>query len=320
MKNEKIVKEALTIFYYYAIIINVKWGQTEIFPIFTKGEKDKMLPDKIFGLFYMYGLMIAVGILACFVVLFHFGKKRKIEEKFIDFVFYNAIVAIIVGFGSAALFQATYNYIENPSAGFNLDGGITFIGGLIGGIISFLVGYAIFRKKFQTRLVDIISIAPCCIIIAHAFGRVGCFFAGCCHGVETDSFLGVHFPKVPGKVHPTQLYEAIFLFALFTLCYLLFWKKNFKHNLSLYLIAYGIFRFFIEYLRGDDRGELLGFLSPSQFWSIMMIVGGVAVYFLLKWLFKKREIELATLSAHKQEQTQEQEKTLEIKQETENLE
>ena len=255
-----------------------------------------MLPDKILGLFHMYGLMIAVGILCCFGVLFHFGKKRKIEDRFIDFVFYNAIVAIVLGFGSAAIFQATYNYIENPSAGFNFNGGITFIGGLIGGIVSFLAGYEIFRKRYKARLVDIIAIVPCCILIAHAFGRVGCFCAGCCYGKHTDSFLGVHFPNVPGKVHPTQLYEAIFLFAMFTICYLLYWKKNFKHNMSLYLIVYGIFRFSIEYLRGDHRGELLGFISPSQFWSILMIIGGVAVYFLLEKLFKQREEELAVLA------------------------
>ena len=270
-----------------------------------------MLPDTILGFFHMYGLMIAVGILACFGVLFRFGKKRKIEERFIDFIFYNAIVAIILGFGSAALFQATYNYIENPSAGFNFEGGITFIGGLIGGIVSFLVGYAIFRKRYKARLVDMISIAPCCILIAHAFGRVGCFFAGCCYGKPTDSFLGVQFPGMSQKVHPTQLYEAIFLFALFTLCYLLYWKKNFKHNLSLYLVVYGIFRFCIEYLRGDDRGQLIGMISPSQFWSILMIVGGVAVYFLLEWLFKKRDEELALAAeeASKVEQAEEQAQT-----------
>ena len=270
-----------------------------------------MLPDTILGFFHLYGLMIAVGILACFGVLFRFGKKRKIEERFIDFIFYNAIVAIILGFGSAALFQATYNYIENPSAGFNFEGGITFIGGLIGGIVSFLVGYAIFRKRYKARLVDMISIAPCCILIAHAFGRVGCFFAGCCYGKPTDSFLGVQFPGMSQKVHPTQLYEAIFLFALFTLCYLLYWKKNFKHNLSLYLVVYGIFRFCIEYLRGDDRGQLIGMISPSQFWSILMIVGGVAVYFLLEWLFKKRDEELALAAeeASKVEQAEEQAQT-----------
>ena len=254
-----------------------------------------MLPDKILGIFHMYGLMIAVGILACFGVWFHFGKKRKIEEKFVDFVFYNAIVAIAVGFGSAALFQATYNYIENPAAGFNLGGGITFIGGLIGGIVSFLAGYAIFRNKFKARLVDMVSIAPCCILIAHAFGRVGCFFAGCCYGKPTDSFLGIQFPHLSYKVHATQLYEAIFLFALFAVCFILYWKKNFKHNLSLYLIAYGIFRFGLEFLRGDKRGELLGFMSPSQFWSVLMVVAGVGVYFLFSWLFKKREAELALL-------------------------
>ena len=163
----------------------------------------------------------------------------------------------------------------------------------------------------KARLVDMISIAPCCILIAHAFGRVGCFFAGCCYGKPTDSFLGVQFPGMSQKVHPTQLYEAIFLFALFTLCYLLYWKKNFKHNLSLYLVVYGIFRFCIEYLRGDDRGQLIGMISPSQFWSILMIVGGVAVYFLLEWLFKKRDEELALAAeeASKVEQAEEQAQT-----------
>lgn len=267
-----------------------------------------MIPGKILGLFHMYGLMIAVGILCCFGVLFQFGKKRKIEENFIDFVFYNAIVAIGLGFGSAALFQATYDYIENPSAGFKF-GGITFIGGLIGGVVSFLVGYAIFRKKYKARLIDILPIVPCCILIAHAFGRLGCFFAGCCYGKPTDSFLGVHFPNVPGKVHPTQLYESIFLFALFLICYLLYWRKHFRYNFTLYLIAYGIFRFCIEFLRGDHRGEFLGVISPSQFWSLLMIAIGVGVYFLMKYLFGKREEDFV-LMAQEVAQAQEESSSL----------
>ena len=267
-----------------------------------------MIPGKILGLFHMYGLMIAVGILCCFGVLFQFGKKRKIEENFIDFVFYNAIVAIGLGFGSAALFQATYDYIENPSAGFKF-GGITFIGGLIGGVVSFLVGYAIFRKKYKARLIDILPIVPCCILIAHAFGRLGCFFAGCCYGKPTDSFLGVHFPNVPGKVHPTQLYESVFLFALFLICYLLYWKKHFRYNFTLYLIAYGIFRFCIEFLRGDHRGEFLGVISPSQFWSLLMIGIGVGVYFLMKYLLRKREEDFV-LMAQEAAQAQEESSSL----------
>ncbi len=252
-----------------------------------------MLPDKILGIFYMYGLMIAVGILACFGILFWYGKKKKIQSSFMDFTFYLGIAAIAVGFGTAALFQATYNYIENPSAGFDLGGGITFIGGLLGGIATFVGLYFIFRKKYTARLVDVISFLPCCILIAHAFGRVGCFFAGCCYGKETDFFLGIQFPGMSHKVHPTQLYEAIFLFALFAVCFFLAVKKDFKHNLSLYLIVYGVFRFLIEFLRDDDRGSFIGALSPSQFWSIMLVVGGVAVYFLLEWAYKRRAAELA---------------------------
>lgn len=246
-----------------------------------------MLPDKIFGLFYMYGLMIAIGILACFGVIFYYGKKKGVEEKFTDFIFYNAIVSIVVGFGSAALFQATYDYIENPKAGFRLSGGITFIGGLIGGVACFLILYFIFRKRFKTRLYQVLSMPPCAILIAHAFGRVGCFFAGCCYGKETDGFFGVQFPDLPHPVHPTQLYEAVFLFILFAICFYLLIKKDFKHNMSVYLIAYGIFRFCIEFLRDDDRGALVGGISPSQFWSLLMIAAGVGVFFLVRYLYKK---------------------------------
>lgn len=252
-----------------------------------------MLPDKILGLFYMYGLMIAVGLLACFLVVYYYGKKKNIESKFTDFIFFNAVIAIALGWGSATLFQATYNYIAHPEKGFHLGTGFTFIGGLIGGIISFLTGYFLFRKKFKNKLIDVVSMAPCAILIAHAFGRVGCFFAGCCYGKPTDSFLGVQFPNLPHPVHPTQLYEAGFLFLLFAICFLLLMKKNFKHNLSVYLIAYGIFRFLIEYLRADSRGELLPGVSPSQFWSILMVVAGVGVYFMLNYFYKKRAKELA---------------------------
>jgi len=249
-----------------------------------------MLPDKIFGLFYMYGLMIAIGLLASFGVLFYYGKKKNIEESFIDFIFFNGVASIIVGFGAAALFQATYNYIENPENGFRLDGGITFLGGLIGGIVCFLTLYFIFRKRYKTRLTQVLSMFPCAITVGHAFGRIGCFFAGCCYGKETDSFLGVQFPHLPHPVHPTQLYEAAFLFLLFGILFYLLMKKDFKHNLSIYLIAYGIFRFLIEFVRNDDRGALVAGISPSQFWSLLMVVAGVILYFALEYLAKKRPI------------------------------
>ena len=241
----------------------------------------------------MYGVMIAVGILICFGCLTHYAKKIGLDEKFTDFVFFNGIAAIAVGFGSAALFQATYNYIENPAAGFNLGGGITFLGGLIGGVVCFLAVYFILRPRLSGRVIDILSLAPCIITVAHGFGRIGCFFAGCCYGKPTDSFLGVKFPHLATRVHPTQLYEAAFLFILFGVMSYLLLKKKFRHNMTVYLIAYGVFRFFNEMLRNDSRGALVAGLTPSQFWSLLMVVLGVALVFPLRYFYAKRDAELA---------------------------
>ena len=171
--------------------------------------------------------------------------------------------------------------------GFHLDGGLTFIGGLIGGTLCFLTIYLFFRKKYTTRLYRVTSLLPCCILIAHAFGRIGCFFAGCCYGKETDSFLGVQFSQLSHPVYPTQLYEAVFLFILFFICFYLLLKKDFMHNLSLYLISYGIFRYFLEYLHGDNRGELIGLITPSQFWSLLMILLGIILIFVIKNLYQR---------------------------------
>ena len=233
--------------------------------------------------------MIAVGILCAFGTLYLYAKKRNVESRFVDFIFYNGIASIALGFGSAALFQAFYNYLDNPERGFRIGSGMTFIGGLIGGVLVFLIGYFIFRRRYETRLYQVVSALPCSILIAHAFGRIGCFFAGCCYGKPTDSFFGVQFPDLDHKVHPTQLYEAAFLFVLFAVCLWLVLKKDFKHNLSIYLIAYGIFRFLIEYLRGDERGEFVTSLSPSQFWSVLMVVAGIAVLFFMNYLIKREK-------------------------------
>ncbi len=247
-----------------------------------------MLPNPIFLNVHMYGVMIAVGLLVAFTILYPLGRKNGLSEKFLDFCFFNGLCAVMAGIGSAILFQAIYDYIENPELGFHLDSGMTFIGGLIGGVVFFLAVYFILRPRLNGRLLPLLPVAPCIITVAHAFGRVGCFFAGCCYGRETDSVFGVQFPRLLHKVHPTQLYEAFFLFALFGLLTFLCVKYQYRHNMSLYLVCYGIFRFFLEYVRGDDRGQFLGTtLSPSQFWSVCMVVLAIGLYCLLEFLYAK---------------------------------
>lgn len=233
----------------------------------------------------LYGILIGVGIICCFLVLWYFEKKDKLDHKFMDFIMFNGMAAIVIGFISSAVFQGIYNYIENPQMGFSLTGGITFLGGLIGGVISFLVGYLIFRKKYTTKLIDVLYIIPSAILVAHGFGRVGCFFAKCCYGIETDSWIGV---MVHGKkVLPTNLFEAIFLFIMFGVTFLIARKKKTPQLFTLYVLSYGVWRFFIEFYRGDHRGSFVEGLSPSQFWSLLMIILSVPMFFVINFLTRK---------------------------------
>ena len=251
-----------------------------------------MLPNPLFLNVHMYGIMIAVGILFAFFVLFRYSKKLGLPGKLTDLVYYDGIVSILLGFGFAALFQATYNYIEHPENGFHLGEGITFLGGMIGGTVVYLIIWMIFRKKVPGNLYDIMPVIPCMITVGHAFGRIGCFFAGCCYGKPTDSIFGVQFPgayfEQLGKVHPTQLYEAAFLFVLFGVLTWLLLKKKFQYTMTVYLASYGVFRFLIEFLRYDDRGQLGKILSPSQTMSLVFLGLAVLAFFLQRNYLKNK--------------------------------
>lgn len=251
-----------------------------------------MLPNPLFLNVHMYGIMIAVGILFAFLVLFRYSKKLGLPGKLTDLVYYDGIVSILLGFGFAALFQATYNYIEHPENGFHLGEGITFLGGMIGGTVIYLIIWMIFRKKVPGNLYDIMPVIPCMITVGHAFGRIGCFFAGCCYGKPTDSIFGVQFPgayfEQLGKVHPTQLYEAAFLFVLFGVLTWLLLKKKFQYTMTVYLASYGVFRFLIEFLRYDDRGQLGKLLSPSQTMSLVFLGLAVLAFFLQRNYLKNK--------------------------------
>lgn len=255
---------------------------------------------------YPYGLCMGIGIVLCFAFLLFTMWKKKFNEASSDTILIIGVFGTGFGIFAAMLFQSVYNYIANPSAGFHL-GGMTFIGGLIGGVASFLGVYFlymyvvrprtninVFKKEMNATLTDALPFIPIGICIAHAFGRLGCFFAGCCYGMETDAWYGIAcsasgFHTLPVKVVPTQLFEMIFLIVLAAVMALLYFKYRFNYNFSVYMIAYGIWRFLIEFVRDDARGALVGnAITPSQFWSILMVVLGVGYIFLQKYVLAKQ--------------------------------
>ena len=270
-----------------------------------------MLPNPLFTLFgngvYMYGICIAVGLISCLLVFYNFSKRKGMPTEVQDFIFFVLIGGLASGFFFAMFFQAFYNWLAGKP--FDIfGGGLTVMGGLIGGascflLLYFIIGRFYFKgkkkglhiKHFNTLL----RIAPICIAVAHGFGRIGCLMSGCCHGAylgEEYVFGGIWMKGttgVWGYYVPTQLYEALFLFALAVVMSILLFKRC-NIIMVIYLLGYGIWRFIIEYFRTDYRGGVEGsILSPSQIQSIVFILIGIIVlivYLVKKWpLFFSKE-------------------------------
>lgn len=236
-----------------------------------------------------YSVMLLIGVICCFYVFYKYGTKNNFSRKYIYDILLLACLSILSGLIFAFLFQKLFDLLKENST--NSFGSMTFFGGLVGGVLAFIIGYFIyFRKRYSERslILDVCIIAPACITIAHAFGRIGCFLAGCCYGIETDSIFGVQFPGMHTHVYPTQLFEAIFLFILSGLLFYLGYKKKFLYTFSIYTFSYGVFRFLIEFIRGDDRGAYFLSLSPSQWFSILAIISSFIIFIYFSLRYKRK--------------------------------
>lgn len=260
-----------------------------------------MHPDDLFNIFGvgfdLYTLFFLIGIVACLIFAIFAMKKTGYSPTARDTVIIIGIISIITGLLSAILFQAFYDFLANPSKGFKINGGMTFLGGLIGGIITFIGVYFIFVYAINPKLPEgnffkvdmnkgiwfLVRIAPISITIAHAFGRIGCSFAGCCYGKETTAWYGIWNEQLGYKTVPVQLFESVFLFVLTGVLIVLLFKFHSKDTMAVYLVSYGIWRFVIEFFRDDYRGSFIPGVTPSQFWSIIMVIAGIAVFFLYRY-------------------------------------
>lgn len=254
---------------------------------------------------YLFDIMFVIGIILGVFVLYYKTKKWDISNKQMDKLIIILGISGIIFYLSANIFDSLFQVLKGNSWE---EGGITFLGGAISAIISFSILFWLLLKEKRQELKTYLNVLVLGIVIGHAFGRIGCFFAGCCFGEITESFLGVVFPEgsapfkyivthyqaaghsladaknlaLNTKILPTQLIEAIFLFILFGILNLM--KKN---QFETYLISYGIFRFILEYFRADDRGSLFGVLSPSQWLSLLIFVVGTLIIILS--LIKKKK-------------------------------
>jgi phosphatidylglycerol:prolipoprotein diacylglycerol transferase len=166
-------------------------------------------------------------------------------------------------------------------------------GGVLGGIGAGAL-YTRWRGISLRRVLD--GGAPV-MALGEGITRVGCFLAGCCHGLPTRTFLGVRFPRespvfvgqvMQGQLlpdaawslptHPTQLYAAVFGFVLCA-----FLLRALRHReydgqvFCLFLFAYGIWRFLLFYLRADPGTLVVLGLYGSQLWALAAVAAAVVL-------------------------------------------
>ena len=231
-----------------------------------------------------YGVMIALGILAAYFVGERQAKKHGMSPDIVDTLI---LVVLIAGFlGSKITYCLTNfgDFLKNPMAYLGADGWVVY-----GGIIGAFIGSYIYCKIRKIDFFAYMNLLLPEAALAQGFGRIGCFFAGCCYGKPTDG-LGVIFPSgslAPSgvKLIPTQLISSFGDFLLFFILIRNYNQGEHPETTGAwYLILYSVGRFMVEFLRGDEaRGMIMG-LSTSQFIAIFMFAAGLA----LLWYSRNR--------------------------------
>ncbi len=181
------------------------------------------------------------------------------------------------------------------------SGGLTYYGGFLAALFTSIV----LARRWKWPFLQLADSSSAGIAIGVAFGRLGCFLAGCCFGATCDLPWAVRFPiysdawRLHRKlnpellnsltqqtyaaslpVHPTQLYEALLCIAIFIVIWFGLRKRKYKRygvQIAFLMISYGIGRFLIEMVRADARGGYI--LSTSQWISLPLVVTGAVILY-----------------------------------------
>lgn len=239
---------------------------------------------------HTYGFFVALGFLVGLTIAkIEARRVGEPPEKIMDLCFYMLLVAIIVS-RIFYVFTDLKIFLKDPIEIFRIwHGGLVFYGGFIGAIATIII----YVNKYQMNLRKTLDILSPSVAIGHFFGRIGCFFAGCCYGKICHLPWAVTFTRpdslapVGVPLHPTQLYEAFTNLFIFSCLWMFRRKKTYNGQVFLlYILLYGVARSIIEIFRGDDRGGFLfGVLSVSQ--VIGLLLAFLAAFILM---YKKLNI------------------------------
>ncbi|HIE44380.1 MAG TPA: prolipoprotein diacylglyceryl transferase [Candidatus Omnitrophica bacterium] len=218
---------------------------------------------------YSYGALLVVAFYLS-ILLARIESKKVIDPQVVLDIALLVLFSGIVGGKLAYIIFHLPLYIKNP-LDINLwRAGFIFHGGLFLSIVTTFL----YTKKKNISFLYVADFLIPYVTLGQAIGRIGCFLNGCCYGKPTDLPWGMRFPlSSPAgyhygalPLHPTQLYSSLFLFVLFLfLRYLKLHQKFEGETFLFYFLLYSPFRFFMDFLRGDNLGTtMFRYLSPLQ--------------------------------------------------------
>jgi phosphatidylglycerol:prolipoprotein diacylglycerol transferase len=252
----------------YAAYINRKG-------IIMKNELLTIGPITLYG----YGLMIAIGVIAAYMCAEYRAKRKGLDAETIFPLTLWCLAGGILGAKLLYYITQINEIIADPKVLLDVSNGFVVYGGIIGGI---LAGF-LFCKKKKLPFLKYFDLVMPSIALAQGFGRIGCVFAGCCYGEETNSAFHIIFQEsayAPNNLQliPTQPIASLLDFLHFFV--LIFLAKRVKADgqiAGFYLIFYSAGRFILEFFRGDLVRGSVGILSTSQFIAIFLFVIGFAI-------------------------------------------
>jgi phosphatidylglycerol:prolipoprotein diacylglycerol transferase len=237
---------------------------------------------------YSYGFFIIFGVLLAFLYLYNNKKEFGLSVDKISEFFLYCFGSVFVGGKLFYFLERPLYYLKNIGEFFTDFGqGFVFYG-------SFLLTIPVLIWWFRKNKIPVLfafDFTAVCGALVHGMGKIGCFMAGCCHGIQCDSNWGVVFTNhqsvafplnVP--VYPVQLWDATVILLIAAFLILLRSKKQFDGQFFLiYAIVYSVTRFFTEYYRGDvSRGFVIkDHLSYGQFVAIFVVMTCSYFYFML---------------------------------------
>lgn len=234
-----------------------------------------------------WGVMLAIAFVVGIIMAQRRAKRYGIETNFILDLSILILVSSIVGARIAYVIDHFDFYFHNPSKIFGeWESGLIFCGGLIfyGGILLAIpvsIFYARKRKVSVPKLMDVLTPS---LAIGLFFARIGCFLNGCCFGKPTNLPIGITCPEdspagwifnVP--IHATQLYSAVAGLAMFFILMRIEKVKKFDGALFWYFLGmYGIWRFFVDFLRYYEPSEYIMLdLTFNQIISLLILIFSV---------------------------------------------